>query len=138
MSLEEALEKAKELGIETTNDLNVESHIYMQAVVQKYVDSAVSKTCNIPTDYPFEDFKKAYVLAYKLGLKGFTTFRFNPKFGVGVLTKKEDLENLYIRFKTDTGEEIVVKGSDKVLYDGEEHLAGNLYEALKEGIYGKM
>jgi len=138
VDLEEAGKMAKEMGIETTNDLAVEDHIYMQAVVQNYVDSAVSKTCNIPTDYPFEDFKKAYMLAYELGLKGFTTFRFNPKFGVGVIVKKDDLERTKIKFVTDLGEEIIVKASDEILYDGEKHLAGNLYEALKEGIYGKM
>lgn len=138
VEIEEAEKIAKEMGIETTNDLRVEDHIYMQAVVQDYVDSAVSKTCNIPTDYPFEDFKKAYMLAYDLGLKGFTTFRFNPKFGVGVIVKKDDLEKTKIKFVTDLGEEIIVKASDEIIYDGEKHLAGNLYEALKEGIYGKM
>lgn len=122
----------------TTNDITVDEHIRMQASAQKYVDSAISKTCNIPTDYPFEMFKDAYIRAYELGLKGFTTFRFNPKFSVGVLVKKDDLENLLIEFETDTGEKYVVKGSDIVVYDGEEHVAANLYEALKEGIYGRM
>ena len=125
-------------NFETTNDLDVESHLYMQAAAQKYVDSAISKTCNIPTDYDYEKFKEVYLLAFDVGLKGFTTFRFNPKFSVGVLTKKEDLENMKIKFILEDGSEVIVKGSDKIFYDGEEHLASNLYEALKEGIYGKM
>lgn len=126
------------IAFETTNDLDVESHLYMQAAAQKYVDSAISKTCNIPTDYDYEKFKEVYLLAFDMGLKGFTTFRFNPKFSVGVLTKKEDLENMKIKFVLEDGSEVVVKGSEKIIYDGEEHLASNLYEALKEGIYGKM
>lgn len=125
-------------NFETTNDLDVESHLYMQAAAQKYVDSAISKTCNIPTDYDYEKFKEVYLLAFDSGLKGFTTFRFNPKFSVGVLTKQEDLENMKIKFVLEDGSEVIVKGSDKIFYDGEEHLASNLYEALKEGIYGKM
>lgn len=123
-------------AFETTNDLDVEGHLYMQAAAQEYVDSAISKTCNIPTDYDYEKFKEVYLLAFDSGLKGFTTFRFNPKFSVGVLTKKEDLENMKIKFVLEDGSEVIVKGSDKVIYDGEEHLASNLYEALKEGIYG--
>ena len=45
---------------------------------------------------------------------------------------------MLIEFETDYGEKYVVKGSDIVVYDGEEHVAANLYEALKEGIYGRM
>ncbi|MEM0332877.1 MAG: adenosylcobalamin-dependent ribonucleoside-diphosphate reductase [Candidatus Aenigmatarchaeota archaeon] len=122
----------------TTDNITVDEHIYMQAVAQKYVDSAISKTCNIPTDYPFEDFKRAYLKAFEYGLKGFTTFRFNPEVFVGVLVKKDDLESMLIEFELEDGTKVVVKGSDKVIYDGEEHVASNLYEALKEGIYGKM
>lgn len=122
----------------TTDDVKVDEHILMQAKAQEYVDSAISKTCNIPTDYPFEDFKKAYLLAHEMGLKGFTTFRFNPQVFVGVLVKKDDIENMSIEFELEDGSKVVVKGSDKVFYDGEEHVAVNLYEALKEGIYGKM
>jgi ribonucleoside-diphosphate reductase alpha chain len=122
----------------TTDEITVQQHVNVQAAAQKYVDSAISKTCNIPTDYPFEDFKKAYLSAHEMRLKGFTTFRFNPKFSVGVLVKEKDLENMSIEFELDNGEKIVVKGSEKVFYDGEEHVAANLYEAIKENIYGKM
>lgn len=122
----------------TTNDITVEEHINVQASAQKYVDSAISKTCNIPTDYPFEDFKKAYIVAYEKGLKGFTTFRFNPDVFVGVLVKHEDLQSMTIEFELEDGTKVQVKGNEKVFYDGEEHVAANLYEAIKEGIYGKM
>ncbi len=60
----------------------------MQASLQQYVDSAISKTINIPADYPFEAFKSLYEKAYRLGLKGCTTFRPNPVTGA-VLSPRE-------------------------------------------------
>jgi ribonucleoside-diphosphate reductase alpha chain len=122
----------------TTDDLKVEDHINMQAVIQKYVDSATSKTINIPTEYPYEDFKNVYFEGWKKGLKGITTYRFIPEVTTGVLVRKEELENTKIIFRLEGGEEIEVRGSDIIEYDGEEHVAANLYEALKEGLYGKM
>src|SRR3546814_12900526 len=47
----------------------------MQAAVQRYIDSSVSKTINLPADIPFEAFKDVYQQAYDLGCKGCTTFR---------------------------------------------------------------
>jgi len=61
----------------TTDQLNPSAHILMQAVMQTYVDSAISKTINIPADFPFEEFKTIYEDAYDIGLKGCTTFRPN-------------------------------------------------------------
>lgn len=58
--------------------LSPQDHLLMQAALQPYVDNAVSKTINVPRDYPFEAFKKVYREAYALGLKGCTTFRENP------------------------------------------------------------
>lgn len=58
--------------------LDPEDHIRMQAAVQPFVDSAISKTVNIPSDYDFDAFKSLYDKAYELGLKGCTTFRPNP------------------------------------------------------------
>ncbi|MDH5181957.1 MAG: adenosylcobalamin-dependent ribonucleoside-diphosphate reductase [Gammaproteobacteria bacterium] len=56
-------------------------HLAMQAAVQPWVDNAISKTINIPADYPYESFKDIYQLAYHAGLKGCTTFRPNPVTG---------------------------------------------------------
>jgi len=53
-------------------------HLQMQAAIQKYVDNAISKTINVPQSYPFERFQDVYRQAWKLGLKGCTTFRPNP------------------------------------------------------------
>lgn len=59
----------------TANDVTVEEHIAMQAAVQKYVDSSVSKTINAPNSHKIEDVDKAYRLAYDKGLKGLAYFR---------------------------------------------------------------
>lgn len=58
--------------------LTPDAHLAMQAALQPLIDSAISKTINIPVDYPFERFKDIYQQAYRLGLKGCTTFRPNP------------------------------------------------------------
>jgi len=65
----------------TVADLPARAHIDMQAALQPYVDNAVSKTINVPEDYPFEAFKDLYMEAFDLGLKGCTTFRPNPVTG---------------------------------------------------------
>lgn len=65
----------------TVYDLPVHAHIDMQAAIQPFVDNSISKTINVPEDYPFSEFSKIYDLAYKKGLKGCTTFRPNPVTG---------------------------------------------------------
>jgi ribonucleoside-diphosphate reductase alpha chain len=59
----------------TTEGLTVDEHVEVQAVVQANVNQSVSKTANLPNDYPFEDFKNLYITAWKKGLNGFTTYR---------------------------------------------------------------
>ncbi|HTS92367.1 MAG TPA: adenosylcobalamin-dependent ribonucleoside-diphosphate reductase [Stellaceae bacterium] len=66
-------------------------HVVMQAAVQKYIDSSISKTINIPVDFPFEAFKDVYLRAYELGCKGCTTYRPNEITGA-VLEVKPDKE----------------------------------------------
>jgi ribonucleoside-diphosphate reductase alpha chain len=113
-------------------------HVDIQSAAQVWVDSSISKTANVPTDYPFEDFKDIYLYAYKKGLKGCTTFRFNPEAFQGVLVKGEDLENTTYEFTLEDGSKVSLKGDEEVEYDGEMHTAANLYDALKEGYYGKF
>jgi ribonucleoside-diphosphate reductase alpha chain len=62
-------------------------HVIMQAAVQKFVDSAISKTINVPVELPFEDFKDIYTLAYESGCKGCTTYRPNEITGAVLETK---------------------------------------------------
>ncbi|MDP7119983.1 MAG: adenosylcobalamin-dependent ribonucleoside-diphosphate reductase [Arenicellales bacterium] len=121
-----------------TDDISPKQHVDVQAAAQKWVDSSISKTANVPSDFPFEKFKDIYLYAHQQGLKGCTTFRFNPEVFQGVLVKEEDLENTIYRFTLDDGEIIEVKGNQEVEYDGETHTAANLYDALKEGYYGKF
>ncbi|BBK39355.1 ribonucleoside-diphosphate reductase, adenosylcobalamin-dependent [Allostella sp. ATCC 35155] len=56
-------------------------HLVMQAAVQRYVDSSISKTINVPVDIPFDAFKDVYLRAYELGCKGCTTYRPNAVTG---------------------------------------------------------
>ncbi len=120
------------------DDVTPKQHVDIQAAAQIWIDSSISKTANVPTDYPFEEFKDIYTYAYEKGLKGCTTFRFNPEAFQGVLVKEEDLENTMYKFTLDNGEVVEVKGNEEIEYDGEMHTAANLFDALKEGYYGKF
>jgi ribonucleoside-diphosphate reductase alpha chain len=64
-------------------------HVRVQAAVQKYIDSSISKTINVPEDIDFESFKDIYLMAYEQGCKGCTTYRPNDITG-SVLTIKKD------------------------------------------------
>lgn len=122
----------------TAEDIHPKQHVDIQAAAQKWIDSSISKTANVPTDYNYEAFKDIYLYAYDEGLKGCTTFRFNPEAFQGVLVKEQDLKNTVYSFKLDDGSTIEVKGDEEIEYDGEIHTAANLYDALKEGYYGKF
>jgi ribonucleoside-diphosphate reductase alpha chain len=122
----------------TADDITPQQHIDIQAAAQKWIDSSISKTANIPTDFPYEDFKDIYMRAYEKKLKGCTTFRFNPEAFQGVLVKDKDLENTVYKFTFEDGSSINLKGNEEIIYDGEKHTAANLYDALKEGYYGKF
>ena len=61
--------------------LSPNDHLVMQAAVQKYIDSSISKTINVPESIDFEDFKDIYMQAYDLGCKGCTTYRPNDVTG---------------------------------------------------------
>ncbi len=122
----------------TAEDITPLDHVNVQAAAQKWVDSSISKTVNVPTDFPYERFKDVYLHAWKAGLKGCTTFRFNPEAFQGVLVKDKDLENTTYRFVLEDGSTVEVKGNEEIEYDGELHTAANLFDALKEGYYGKF
>jgi len=122
----------------SADNIHPKQHVDVQAAAQIWVDSSISKTANVPTDYKYEDFKDIYMYAHEKGLKGCTTFRFNPEAFQGVLVKEQDLENTTYKFTLDDGSVVELKGNEEIEYDGEIHTAANLYDALKEGYYGKF
>jgi len=122
----------------SADEVTPKQHVDIQAAAQRWVDSSISKTANVPTDFPYDEFKDIYLYAYEQGLKGCTTFRFNPEAFQGVLVKEADLANTTYRFTLDDDTEIEAKGNEEIEYDGETHSAANLFDALKEGYYGKF
>jgi ribonucleoside-diphosphate reductase alpha chain len=122
----------------SADDIGPKEHVDIQAAAQIWIDSSISKTANVPTDYKYEDFKTIYMYAYDQGLKGCTTFRFNPEAFQGVLVKEDDLKNTTYVFTLEDGTEVEARGDQEIEYDGEMHTAANLFDALKEGYYGKF
>ncbi|MDR0380188.1 MAG: adenosylcobalamin-dependent ribonucleoside-diphosphate reductase [Candidatus Accumulibacter sp.] len=66
-------------------EISAEAHKNMVAAVAPYIDTSISKTVNVPADYPYEDFQNLYMSAWKSGLKGLATYRPNKVLGA-VLT----------------------------------------------------
>lgn len=62
-------------------DISANDHMLMQAAIQPYICASISKTVNVPSDYPFSQFKDLYINAWKHGLKGITTYRPNDIIG---------------------------------------------------------
>jgi len=122
----------------TAETVTPRQHVDIQAASQIWIDSSISKTANVPTDFRYEDFKGIYLYAHEKGLKGCTTFRFNPEAFQGVLVKEEDLKNTTYVFTLEDGTEISARGDEEIEYDGETHSAANLFDAMKEGYYGKF
>ena len=97
----------------TALEMSADDHMRMLEVVQPYIDTSISKTVNVPADYPYEEFKDLYYNGWKAGLKGLATYRPNnilgavlsvaeePKVGdefpVGAL---KDLDPLTVKFKS--------------------------------------
>ena len=80
--------------------LEPEQHLAMQAALQPYVDSAISKTINVPEHYSFAQFESLYLKAYEYGLKGCTTFRPNPVTGA-ILTQLDNAHCCTLERETD-------------------------------------
>ena len=134
---EEASQKLPDYFV-SSQDIKPSEHVDIQAAAQKWIDSSISKTANVPTNYDYEDFKDIYLYAHDKGLKGCTTFRFNPEAFQGVLVTEKDLKSSTYRFTLEDGTVVKARGDEKIEYDGEQHTAANLFDALKEGYYGKF
>lgn len=91
----------------TALQMSVASHVDIMKAVQPYIDTSISKTVNIPADYPYEDFKNLYILAWKSGLKGLATYRPNDTLG-SILSeiKPETKTTVSEPVNTETPEEI--------------------------------
>lgn len=76
----------------TAQTLDPLDHILMQSAVQKWVDSSISKTINVPEDISFEDFERVYTDAYAMGCKGCTTYRPNEVTGSILSIEKDEPE----------------------------------------------
>lgn len=74
----------------TAQDLSPADHVRVQAAVQTYIDSSISKTINVPEDIDFDAFKDVYAMAYEQGCKGCTTYRPNDITGSVLTVKKDD------------------------------------------------
>lgn len=122
----------------TSDSVTPKEHIDIQAAAQKWIDSSISKTISVPSNISYQDFKDVYLYGYEKGLKGCTTFRFNPEVFQGVLVNDKDLESTTYQFKLEDGSIIEAKGNENIEYDGEIHSAANLFDAIKEGYYGKL
>ena len=121
----------------TANSVTPKEHIDVQAAAQQWVDSSISKTINVPADIKFEDFQDLYMYGVQKGLKGCTTYRPNPKhIGAVLVTKEEQAKHTY-NFKLEDGTVVSARGDEKIKYNGEEHVASLLFEAIREGTYGR-
>ena len=125
------------LNCVTAGDISPKDHIAIQAAAQVWIDSSISKTVNVPTDISFDDFQQVYMEGYESGCKGVSTFRFNPTVFQGVLVEKENLENTEYQFTLDDGSVVRAKGSQMIRYMGQEQTAANLFDAIKEGTFGR-
>ncbi len=76
----------------TALEISAEAHEKMVATVAPFVDTSISKTVNVPEDYPYEEFQNLYFAAWKSGLKGLATYRPNAVLG-SVLSVRSSVEN---------------------------------------------
>ncbi|MBL6928577.1 MAG: adenosylcobalamin-dependent ribonucleoside-diphosphate reductase [Rhodospirillales bacterium] len=117
--------------------LSPRDHLVMQAAVQKYIDSSISKTINCPESISFEDFKDIYVQAYDLGCKGCTTYRPNDVTGA-VLVAKPNAKKQPAKKQTELPLEApIAKAKPKDL--GDSGRVAQLYKPLdrEEALDGK-
>jgi ribonucleoside-diphosphate reductase alpha chain len=106
----------------TTDTISPDEHVDMQAALQPHVDSSISKTINVPKDFPFDEFQDIYLYAYEKGLKGCTTFRPSDKI-MGVLVRDEDKKE-----EEQPGEEVQVEEHEELLQTRPIELTGKTYK----------
>ena len=96
-----------------SSEISVQDHLEVLALATNYVDSAVSKTCNVGDDVNYEEFKEVYVQAHEMGCKGITTFRASGKrFGILQAVEEE------VKSECSTEETQEESGTKEVEQDG--------------------
>ena len=103
----------------TANELTVLDHLDVLALVTHYVDSAVSKTCNVGSDVSYEEFKDVYLSAFKQGCKGITTFRAAGKrYGILQTVEEETEEESQMEsLEKETREEEITNNATACFFD---------------------
>ena len=116
-----------------SHEISPRQHIEMQGLFQKFMDSSISKTINVPSSLSYEEFKNVYQEAYENGCKGCTTFRYNPDIFHGVLIDPKDLEKTSYVIKTKGGKEYVLNGASRLYLSDidEETIVANLVAYLR-------
>ncbi len=98
----------------TALEISAIDHMKMVAAVAPYIDTSISKTVNVPADYPYEDFKDLYTEAWKAGLKGLATYRPNSVLGsVLSVTPEKKAEEQPQDFVFDQDRRIVLEAAPK-------------------------
>ena len=98
----------------TALDISAIDHMKMVAAVAPFIDTSISKTVNVPADYPFEEFKDLYTEAWKAGLKGLATYRPNSVLGsVLSVTQEKKEEEQPQDFVFDQDRRIVLESTPK-------------------------
>jgi ribonucleoside-diphosphate reductase alpha chain len=103
----------------TALEISAQAHMEMVAAVAPYIDSSISKTVNVPADYPYTDFQGLYFAAWKAGLKGLATYRPNPVLGAVLSVEPEKVAPQDFEI-TDVNRRIEIK-----------HLPAPVLESLK-------
>ena len=111
-------------------DVSIDEHLNILKVLSPFVDHSISKTINIPEDLSFEDYKEVYMKAHSYNLKGITTFRYNPEIFGAILVNEAEQKNTIYKFITESGEEYIASGDEKIKYRGQEFVASNLFECI--------
>lgn len=97
----------------TALEISAIDHMKMVAAVAPYIDTSISKTVNVPADYPYEDFKELYTEAWKAGLKGLATYRPNSVLGSVLSVTPEKKEEQPQDFVFDQDRRIVLEAAPK-------------------------
>ncbi len=97
----------------TALEISALDHMKMVAAVAPYIDTSISKTVNVPADYPFEDFKDLYTEAWRAGLKGLATYRPNSVLGSVLSVAPEKKDEQPQDFVFDQDRRIVLEAAPK-------------------------